>query len=81
MSLNDKFHFWYGDQEALRIVYEKKIFNIGLLDEKIICTLPEYSKPNDGPYSVHFKGPKRKNLMIQAADFILSDRYDHHDYM
>ena len=81
MSLNNKFHFWYGDQEALRIIYEKKIFNIGLLDENIICTLPEYSKPNDGPYSVHFKGPIRKNLMLQAADFILSDRYDHHDHM
>ena len=75
LNLDEKFHYWYGDQEALRVLYERNFFNIGLLDEKIICTLPEYSKPGDGSYSIHFKGPKRKNLMLQAADFILSDRY------
>ena len=79
LNLDQKFHFWYGDQEALRIVYASKIFNIGLLDEKIICTLPEYSKPGDGSYSVHFKGSKRKSLMLQAADFILSDKYFYQD--
>lgn len=75
LNLDQKFHYWYGDQEALRITYEKKIFNIGLLDEKLVCTLPEHFKPGDGSYSVHFKGPKRKELMFQEAEYILSDRY------
>lgn len=75
LNLDKKFHFWFGDQEALRIVNEKKLFNIGLLDEKIVCNLPEYSRPGDGSYSIHFKGLSRKNLMLQAANFILSEKY------
>lgn len=75
LNLDEKFHFWYGDQEALRVVFEKKKFNIGLLNESVVCTLPEYSQPKDGSYSIHFKGPSRKNLMLQAANFILSEKY------
>ena len=78
LNLDKKFHFWFGDQEALRIVNEKKLFNIGLLDEKIVCTLPEYSRPGDGSYSIHFKG-SRKSLMLKAANFILSDKYAYQD--
>lgn len=77
LNLDQKFHYWYGDQEALRIVYEKKIFNIGLLNESIVCTLPEHFEPGDGSFSIHFKGPARKTLMLQAANFILSENHDY----
>jgi hypothetical protein len=75
LNLDKKFHFWYGDQEALRIIYKNNIFNIGLLDEKNICSLPEYSKPEDKVYSLHFKGSGRKKYMFEAAKYILSDKY------
>jgi hypothetical protein len=74
LSLEKKFHIWYGDQEALRIISERKA-NIGYLHEKIICNLPEYSKLGDGSYSIHFKGPDRKHLMFEAAKYVLDEKY------
>ena len=71
LDLDKKFHFWYGDQEALRIVYKKNIFSTGLLDERIICTLPEYIKSHIIYYSIHFKGKNRKEMMLSYADKII----------
>ena len=54
-KLDKKFHFWYGDQECLRIINNLNTYDIGYLEESLVCTLPEFSKPGDNCYSVHFR--------------------------
>ena len=72
INLNKKFHYWYGDQEALRIINSQKKFNIGYLNESLICTTPEMLNEISKVYSVHFKGPQRKKLMPIFAEKILT---------
>jgi len=72
INLNKKFHYWYGDQEALRIINSQKKFNIGYLNESLICSTPEMLNETSKVYSVHFKGPRRKELMPSFAEKILA---------
>ena len=65
--LDQKFHYWYGDQEALKIIKMKNIFNIGVAKESIFACLPEYIDKNNLPNIVHFKGVARKKLMLDMA--------------
>jgi hypothetical protein len=76
-SLDKKFHVWYGDQEALRIINDSKKYDIGYLDESSICNLPDFSSIGDGSYSLHFKGAARKEDMVKLAGFILSEEYSY----
>ena len=67
-SIDKKFFFWYGDQEAIRIVATLNYdFNIGTLDESEFACLPEYVNKDNLPYLIHYKGPNRKGLMIEDA--------------
>jgi hypothetical protein len=72
INLNKKFHYWYGDQEALRIINDQKKFNIGYLNESLICSTPEMLNETSKVYSIHFKGPNRKKLMSTFAEKILA---------
>ena len=71
INLNKKFYYWYGDQEALRIINSQKKFNIGYLNESLICSTPEMLNETSKVYSVHFKGLQRKKLMSAFAEKIL----------
>ena len=66
-TLNIKYHHWYGDQEALRIIEQKNIFKISKVDESDYACLPEYVNLNDMPYIVHFKNNNRKKMMVEVA--------------
>lgn len=67
LNLDRKFHFWYGDQEAMREVIKTRRFTLTELAESQISCLPEYVNPANMPLAVHFKGPNRKHLMQDAA--------------
>lgn len=67
LTLDPKFHFWYGDQEAMREVIKTQKFSTKELPESLVSCLPEHVNPSDLPLAVHFKGPRRKNLMMAAA--------------
>ena len=73
INLNKKFHYWYGDQEALRIINDQKKFNIGYLNESLICSTPEMLNETSEVYSIHFKGPQRKKLMPTFAEKVLQN--------
>ena len=66
-SLDEKFHYWYGDQEAIKRIKEKKLFNISSVEESIFACLPEKINQKSPPNLIHFKGPSRKSLMIGMA--------------
>jgi hypothetical protein len=72
INLNKKFHDWYGDQESLKIINDQKKFNIGCLEESLICSIPEMLNKTSKVYSIHFKGPVRKKLMPIFAEKILA---------
>lgn len=59
-ALPDKYHKWYGDQEALRdAVNSLKAADFNLVDEAVYSCLPEYAE-QCSPFIVHYKG-NRKN--------------------
>jgi hypothetical protein len=63
LKLDPKFHWWYGDQEAMRNVANGGKFRIGYLPESQIACLPEFATKDNPPLCLHFKGPKRKAFM------------------
>jgi hypothetical protein len=66
-KLDRKYHFWYGDQEAIRKVAKNiKSEDMIYLPESIYGCLPEHVMKFD-PKIIHFKGAARKSLM---RDFI-----------
>jgi len=66
--LDKKFHFWYGDQEALKKIAASNKFKISTVEEAIFACLPEEINHSLLPNLIHFKGPSRKSLMIDMAN-------------
>lgn len=67
-TLAPKFHYWYGDQEAIRNVIRSGRFNAKLLPESLYGCLPEAQKSDTTPPRLlHFKGAHRKPLMLEFA--------------
>jgi len=66
--LDNKFHFWYGDQEALKKIAASNKFKISTVEEAIFACLPEEINHSLLPNLIHFKGPSRKSLMIDMAN-------------
>src|SRR5712671_1018179 len=67
-ALPEKFHFWYGDQEAIRNVANAKLIRTTTLRETKFACLPDKIGPNtQGVAIFHFKGQARKSLMIEHA--------------
>lgn len=67
-GLHPKFHFWYGDQEAIRNVVNGGRFNTIALPESVYGCLPE--RQGSGPKAprlLHFKGAARKPMMFDYA--------------
>ena len=67
-SLDNKFHYWYGDQEAIKQIASKNTFNIATVEESLFACLPEKIEKNLIPNLIHFKGLSRKSLMINMAN-------------
>jgi hypothetical protein len=64
LKLDKKFHFWYGDQEAIKSVIHN-FSSLVYLPESYVACLPEFLDRNNLPLAIHFKGLARKNLMLQ----------------
>lgn len=63
LTLNPKFHLWYGDQEALKRFAATRLDRVKDLPESIFGCLPEERKHLPGAAIVHFKGASRKSIM------------------
>lgn len=66
-GLDQKFHWWYGDQEAIRNVIGRGQFRFRELEESDVSCLPECVNPGALPLAIHFKGEARKQRMPIAA--------------
>ena len=66
-TLDERFHRWYGDQEAMRIWAERHDDDtLGKLPEAEYGCLPEKSESLKTARIVHFKGHARKPVMAQT---------------
>lgn len=67
-SIDEKWHFWLGDQEAMRNVLQNGSYKYTLLPESEFARLPDENiKINEDPYVIHFKGRNRKKMMLDWA--------------
>jgi hypothetical protein len=72
-SLPEKYQYWYGDQEAMRLVVDKVgAPKFGFAGENVVACLPEYLSTNPGPALIHFKG-RRKVQMETFYQALLGD--------
>jgi hypothetical protein len=62
-----QFHYWYGDQEAIKHVVAEHGEGFIKLPESVYACLPEYENPQVASKLMHYKGGKRKPLMIARA--------------
>ncbi len=65
LELDKKFHYWYGDQEAIRNVINTKKYSCKYIEESDVSCLPEYLNVFPDPTAIHFKGIGRKEIMSE----------------
>lgn len=60
-AMDEKFHVWYGDQEALKVLASE--LRASTVDESDYGCLPEEMQADKNPKILHFKGFDRKYLL------------------
>lgn len=65
VAIDKKFHYWYGDQEAMRDIARTNRFRTRLVPESMFACLPEFARDTP-PKVLHFKGAQRKKSMGQV---------------
>ena len=60
LELPSKFHYWYGDQVALKKIYDTKEFKILLLDSNYNYNVKDISNYDKNICIYHFKGRFKK---------------------
>lgn len=64
LKLDEKYHFWYGDQEVIRgLISDDKSISFGIASEAKVACLPEFWEPKLKSYFLHFKGPRKHNML------------------
>ena len=67
-QIPEKFKFWYGDQEAIKMVLRSGEYKYGVIPEHIVACLPDlHSNDMPKPLALHFKGDARKQMMHSIA--------------
>lgn len=69
LTMDGKFHYWYGDQEAMRDVVRTNRFKMRLIPEATFACLPEFAQ-GTSPKLLHFKGAQRKDWMEEVFNAI-----------
>jgi hypothetical protein len=66
LGLAPIFHYWFGDQEAIKTVVQAETFQIKRVPESTYACLPEeVVSSGNRPRVLHFKGRRRKQLMLK----------------
>ena len=67
-TMPPKFWRWFSDQEAMRNVIDRNGFKVAFLPESIYaCLVDVETNPSANPKICHFKGPARKQMMLDFA--------------
>lgn len=68
LAMEPLFHYWYGDQEAIREVIRSGLFSWSELAEAKVACLPEHlHSVAVAPNAIHFKGAGRKKMMLEFS--------------
>jgi hypothetical protein len=64
LEMPDNFHYWFGDQEAIKTIVRSNLFQIKTVPESTYACLPDKVNPAaPKPRLLHFKGANRKEWM------------------
>ena len=66
-ALPAKFHYWYGDQEAIRNIVNSGRYQVTDLPESLYACLPEYETPAVAPVISHYKGMRKTLIAMRVA--------------
>ena len=69
-QLEDKYKFWFGDQEVLKKTVLEKKFEFAFLQESEFACPPFYIDETKRPFIIHFKGKNTKNLIEKYYQYI-----------
>ena len=69
-SLEDKFLYWYGDQEILKKLYLENKERFYLIEEKHFACPPQFLDKKKFPYLIHFKGLQNKENFKSQINLI-----------
>ncbi len=64
------YKLWFGDQEILRLMVEKKTFTFGFIEEKDFACPPQNLKGNTRPFIIHFKGKINKLMIKKYYEYV-----------
>jgi hypothetical protein len=65
-DMDPKYHVWYGDQEALKVIATERRGKVTMFSESEYGCLPEHIGTADSKI-FHFKGPHRKQMFEDVA--------------
>tara|TARA_B100001250_G_C19613604_1_gene706105 strand:- start:88 stop:810 length:723 start_codon:yes stop_codon:yes gene_type:complete len=71
-TLEDKFLYWYGDQEILKKLYLENKERFYLIEEKYFACPPQFLDKKKFPYLIHFKGLQNKENLKSQINLINS---------
>ena len=71
-TLEDKFLYWYGDQEILKKLYFENKERFYLIEEKYFACPPQFLDKKKFPYLIHFKGLQNKENFKSQINLINS---------
>ena len=71
-TLEDKFLYWYGDQEILKKLYLENKDRFCLIEEKYFACPPQFLDKKKFPYLIHFKGLQNKENFKSQINLINS---------
>jgi hypothetical protein len=72
LELDEKFHWWHGDQESMRDITNSGQLNTRLIPKSYVAGLPEYVNAHADAIGSNFKSANRKSHMRSFAEQILS---------
>ena len=69
-QLEEKFLFWYADQEILKKIYLEDKKRFYLLEEKLFACPPQFIDKKAMPFLLHFKGLNNKSIFLREIKLI-----------
>jgi len=69
-NLEDKYKFWFGDQEILKKIVLENKFKFAFLQESDFACPPHHINKDIRPYIIHFKGKDSKKLIEKYTKYI-----------
>ncbi len=62
-KLDNNYKFWFGDQEVLKEIVKRNLYDFAFLSEADFACPPQFIRDSKNPFLIHFKGKKPKDMI------------------